>query len=764
MLAALALTNPVIHAENVIVKDSFTNNDFTRKTGDKLHGTPPEQAPPASFTNAVWNVTAARNATVFSSNGSVITDADRSTSEARIALPSPSSIITVSARVIPTSSDWVAVGFLATATPPPATTASNWLAKDHTGALIWIYLRPGGSWALFANGTQKQLLVGTPASYPSILFKPDAPLTIGVSYDPANRRARPFIRDDESGVEANLFSRDNGWIDTRLPADVKIGAAGFRINSTTTSIAGKASVDDFLVTEAGAGVLRFTQLPPDIRKQILPGTPRSSDRIDASPFGIHTTIMNEGGTPQFVEKMVSLISDAGFKWAVDYLAHARTDGMTPEQVAQKYATLPERCTDYARRLQSAKVNLLVRLDPFPWTPHGKEAAYDYTPGSQDMKKASAFTRAVIRQLKPYTRHWQIWNEPNLGNATPYITPENYVKLFSQIATVIRSEQPDAILYGPGTAMLQCLADRPYPWIPRALAAGLLDHVEVFTFHPYRQPAVRENIPEHASEFAPWQIWKTYENQIADLRTKMRAHVKPGRELPPLAATEDGLPDLINGAGEQQISWIVAAKYELRRALLDFRLGINPRTLFCLYRPITDPFYNEQSSYSIVTADYQKKPAYNAAQNLHAILDSSYTRADNIPVSITPVVSASRVANAAAPRGPIQIHSYRKDHGAFEELLVFYWSAESGSDTHPRYPAILRIDEPGWLAPLKIDLMSMPVRRPAKAPIEIIDSRFVDRRDPEPLAAHFTGNDTGGVTIDPIDVRDYPLLIKWVRLK
>lgn len=742
-LIALGVGGPPLDAETILVKDAFATDDFDRKVGDRLDGV----VPGGRRGDAKWRVTVGASHTVFSARGGIVASAAGASSEARVAIPAPGNIVTVSAMVTPSGSDWVAVGFL-----PSADAGSRWLANDGGGASVWLLLRPDGQWTLFSDGTGQQLLGGGPASYPSVIFTPGARYTLGVSYDPVGRRARPFIRDGDT--EAGLFPRDNGWIDTRLPAGASIGAAGFRINATGATLAGEVSVRDFLVTEAGAGTLRFTQLPAGIRARIATGTPRSSAEIVDSPFGIHTTIMNEGGSPELIEKLVALISEGGFKWAVDYLAHSgRTAGMTPAQVEQMYAALPERCIDYARRLQAAKVNLLVRLDPFPWTPHGKEAAFDYAPGSSDMLRASAFIRQTVRQLKPYTRHWQIWNEPNLGNAVPYVTPESYVKLFAQIAAVIRSEQPDAVLYGPGTAMLQCLADSPYPWIPRALDAGLLDHVDVFTFHPYRQPAVRDNIPEHASEFHPWNTWKTYANQIADLRARLRGRAKGGRDVP-IAATEDGLPDLVNGAGEQQISWVVGAKYELRRALLDFRHGVNPRTLFCLYRPIGDLFYNEQSSYSVVTADFQKKPAYNAAQNLNAVLDSSYSRADDVPVRLT-------LASASSAAAPLEVHAYRKDHGNFEELLVFFWSAEPGGELHVRHPASLRIDQSGWQAPLLIDLMSMPVRRPRTAPVEIIDSKFVDRRDPEPMSAVIT---EAGVAIDRLEVRDYPLLIKWVRMK
>ena len=84
--------------------------------------------------------------------------------------------------------------------------------------------------------------------------------------------------------------------------------------------------------------------------------------------------------------------------------------------------------------------------------------------------------------------------------------ERYVKVVRFLAGIIRREQPDAVIYGPGTAMLQCLDEYPYPWIPRALEAGLAEEIDVFSYHPYRAPAWRHNIPENASQFQHLLLW------------------------------------------------------------------------------------------------------------------------------------------------------------------------------------------------------------------------------------------------------------------
>lgn len=497
---------------------------------------------------------------------------------------------------------------------------------------------------------------------------------------------------------------------------------------------------------------KFSQLPLQTQQQINLGQARTSSQIAASPFGTHTTILQEGGAESYQKAAPDLIANAGYKWVMDYISIGSTANMSVADVEHKFARLPERYFRYAQALQDRGISLMIRIDPLPWTPWDGTRVADYSPGSADMQKSEAFTREVVRQMKPYTRYWQIWNEPNIGNESPYVQPADFVQIVAILAKVIRQEQPDAVIMAPGTAMLQCMAERPYPWIPQVLDAGLLEHIDVFTFHPYRQPATLQNIPENASEFFPWQIWGSYENQIADLRKRLRESATGSGEVP-LAATEDGTPNTINGEGEQEVSWIVGAKYELRRALLDFHLNVKPRIQFCLYRPIGENYYDKQGSFNLVTNDMQPKPAYYAAQNLHAVLDESHLRDDTSGAKII-------FNNAAPATAKPQIQVYRKDGKNFDELLVFFWSAEPSADRHIRYPATLSLEQNGWEAPMLIDLMAMPTQKPHNEIIDHLRSDFVNRIGPKELVAHRKGST---LSIPAIELRDYPQLIKLVRL-
>jgi hypothetical protein len=496
--------------------------------------------------------------------------------------------------------------------------------------------------------------------------------------------------------------------------------------------------------ESNGKVRSFWELPASLREQISVGHARSSRDIAASPFGTHTTVFAEGGSAPFYGAAVAAMSEAGYKWVADYVRIFSCDGKRPEEVTKEWDPLPERYLDYARQLRDAKIELLVRLDPI----QRKNGRFSVTLSAEQLDCAAAFTRAVVRQLKPYVRHWQILNEPNAGNEKPEVTPEQYVRIAQRVSTAIRQEQAEAVVYGPATAMLQCLDKNPYPWIDGALGAGLLKYIDVFSFHPYRQAT---DLPEQPSEFSRWRRWENYQAQIRELRERLKSH-HDGKEVP-VASTEDGAADFVDDGGEQKLAWVASAKNELRRGLLDFWLGVRPRIHFCFYRNIDNAFYDFEGSFNIITKDFQKKPIYYAAQNLHAVIDDSYVRDTSVEVK----VSASERGKSSGA-GRIHVQTYTKARDGFDELLVFYWSANRAENTHLRVPARMTLSDQGWEAPLLIDLMTMPSRRPAEVP-DVADRRAVGRRGSVALTAYTSRSQT---VLDRLEVRDYPLLIKWIR--
>ena len=482
------------------------------------------------------------------------------------------------------------------------------------------------------------------------------------------------------------------------------------------------------VSAQNTAIPTFAALPENIRNEVLLGEPRSSQHIADSPFGVQTTICAEGGPGDYMNKAAGAIAAAGYKWVGEYVLNSWKAGQAPQlSEAATWSKLVPRCGEHLARLQASGISVLMRIDPLPTRMlRGSEPVTE-----AELALATAYTRNVVTQLKPYIKHWQIGNEPNLANA-----PEAYVRITEAVGRTIRAEQPDAIIYGPAVSMLQCMAPEPYPWIPNALRAGLLRHIDVFSFHPYR---ANGDEPERASEFSRFRHWPTYTNQLDALRHLLQAHSKKPFKL---AVSEDGEGSAISADGQQRITPIVDAKNELRRALLDFAEGIYPRIHFAFFRNIPNAEYSNEGSFNIVNSQLDKKPLYYAAQNLHAVLDSSYQRADNI-----------RVHAQSLPKA--QTQTYLKHHTSFDELLVFFWAPVPAQNMHLRAKLGLEIAGEGWQAPVLVDLMTMPGRARS-----IGHEPSTHQRTTFPNAL----KTQAGVQLEGLELRDYPQLLKLIRPK
>jgi hypothetical protein len=521
----------------------------------------------------------------------------------------------------------------------------------------------------------------------------------------------------------------------------------------------------------GGDVMRFTELPDEIRARVLTGAPRTSPEITDSPFGVHTTLLLERsrGDARFQEEIVGAIVEGGFKWVVDYVNSYWIEEVSLAEIPGVVGPLLPPMVEYAKQLEENGVNLYVRIDYPRWSSSTRITG----PITEEQRaRMEAFVTPIVQALAPYCNHWQFYNEPNMGNADPFAKPEDYVDWLKEFRKIVKAVQPEAAVSGPAPSMLQCMIDDPYPWLPRAFEAGLAGQLDQLSYHPYRQPYMVANIPEHASEFYPWEHWGSYYRQIADLREMIRSH-NDGQDLP-LAVTEDGMPNEVTPGGEQEITQIIGAKYELRRSLLDNWLGVDPRAVFILYRDIKSPIYEKEPSFNILTPDMDRKPAYYAMQNLNAVLDNSCQRNEAIPVDLVleeePDEGTSRVIRTAADAEGMQpggmeglyVQTYTKDHGDFEELLVFFWSAEPSDDKHVRRKGTMILGDPGWIAPLEIDLMAMPSRTLAKRQADkpgLLNPDHPDRLQPKAPQASIAD----GVITLPVQVRDYPMLVKWVRL-
>lgn len=91
---------------------------------------------------------------------------------------------------------------------------------------------------------------------------------------------------------------------------------------------------------------------------------------------------------------------------------------------------------------------------------------------------------------------------------------------------------------------------------------------------------------------------------------------------------------------------------------------------------------------------------------------------------------------------------------FDELLIFFWAPVFAQSMHLRVPVCLLISDAKWQAPVLIDLMTMPgaARAHGHQPSDHKRASFP--------AAKRTEN---GLLLDALELRDYPQVLKLIRV-
>jgi hypothetical protein len=111
----------------------------------------------------------------------------------------------------------------------------------------------------------------------------------------------------------------------------------------------------------------------------------------------------------------------------------------------------------------------------------------------------AWVRFVVKLAEHFAdrvTHWEIWNEPNI---TAFWKPNkpnaaDYVEMVKITAPVIRRHVADAVIVGGAFAGV------PKDYVQTCLEAGLADHVDRISYHPYR-PVPEANYERDLGTFA-----------------------------------------------------------------------------------------------------------------------------------------------------------------------------------------------------------------------------------------------------------------------
>lgn len=428
----------------------------------------------------------------------------------------------------------------------------------------------------------------------------------------------------------------------------------------------------------------FASLPEATRKAIDVRLARPSNEIPASPFA--TMGSPEVWYPQEDDGIVDTMRALGVK----HIVMQNLNGNVTDPKDPRLTHFWQRCHDAGIEVRA----ILNSTDPKLW-------------------------EEALRNWGDRITYWSYLNEPNAptngDHRHPHVMPDKYVEGLRQVREIRDRVAPQVKLGGPELAMLQCMEEKPFPWLRLCLEAGLTKEIDFFTFHPYRQGYSPRNIPEYPSRFFGWgtmpKEYSTYEGQIAELRRRV------GNK--PLAVDECGWSTTPLGS----ICEHTQAKFALRQQIQDFALGMQVAVYFMLRDRHVNapcPLWDIENQFGIVHVDNTPKPAYIALQTLYSQIDSrDKPSAAAVKIELTDPPAQFRDVKP-------KWYLFEDETDGVPTRKLLYWLPVAAQDEFPSVkarvrvgdvvvddvtiddtPRLLRVHEIGgrWGWPVKIDMVA-----------------------------------------------------------
>jgi len=212
----------------------------------------------------------------------------------------------------------------------------------------------------------------------------------------------------------------------------------------------------------------------------------------ANPFGVNTFLQEEV-EPEKRERVVQMISEAGFHWLrqefpwEDIEIHGKGDfedrRHEPARSAwEKYDQIVDLADQYG-------LEIIARLsNPPAWSRAEGDAAGTLAP-PDDLDDYGDYVEAVVRRYQGRIGTYQIWNEPNIypeWGEQP-VSPEEYTELLKVGYRRVKQVCPDCVVLSGALAQTIPLGPRDlndFIFLQRMYDAGAADYFDVLAMQGY----------------------------------------------------------------------------------------------------------------------------------------------------------------------------------------------------------------------------------------------------------------------------------------
>ncbi|MBR4748465.1 MAG: hypothetical protein IK083_02690, partial [Abditibacteriota bacterium] len=304
---------------------------------------------------------------------------------------------------------------------------------------------------------------------------------------------------------------------------------------------------------------RCSTVALDMRESAY-GSVRSAE-LDQTPFGMGVYLYRRQG--EWIGKTAQLAGDIGVKWTREEF---NWGAIEQEKGVLNYAHY-DQLVDEALKNGISIYGLLAYWNHnYPQdTDEGRAAYYN-------------FVRETVLRYKDRIRHWEIWNEPNIGFFPG--DKENYFLMLRDCYKLIKDIDPSLQVLGCSTSLIDT------EFIERAINAGC--NFDVLTVHPYRARLDDEGF-------------------IRELQDAIELTKKIDGVPRDVWITEMGWPTHVyTGYTEREQAWFLVRTYADAASVK----GVSSISWYDFINDGRNRFYNEHS-FGLLWQDLRPKPSYIA---------------------------------------------------------------------------------------------------------------------------------------------------------
>ncbi|MBT62740.1 MAG: beta-glucosidase [Puniceicoccaceae bacterium] len=313
------------------------------------------------------------------------------------------------------------------------------------------------------------------------------------------------------------------------------------------------------------------------------------------------------------ERVYPLLEELGAKWTRVQTGWSRCETVKGQYDFEWLETIVDRL-------------LAVGVEPFfcvsfgnqlymPDVPH--ESTVGHVPlyyGDEVRQAWHDYVVALAECFRGKVRYWEVWNEPNIPQFWHPSKPDGaeYAELVKVTAAAVKAGCPDAKIVGGAMSKMDP------PFLEAALQAGMADHMDVFSFHPY------QSVPEVNLQ------------NMHDLVRRMLKQYAGGKAID-VWQGENGCPSQTKGHNDDWLGLygtdqVVQAKWVARRILADLKAGFDMALYFHAVDLMGRPYRQAGGEVKkpvmmglINGADYQPKYSFKVFQRVCSLFDDASER-------------------------------------------------------------------------------------------------------------------------------------------